>query len=414
MRKVLPGHRAVIGSDDLGGVLGIEGSQEAQGGALAGALALEEEFAKASLVRVRADEQRNLVLVPVFKGGDGVFRNELIIHRGRVAGIEVNELAGPPHHGLARTHQIGKVFLAQVLHRGTPGQGHAVDQLARPQGGLGAGMDHGNRRGLGNGAVEEALRGRARHEGEHRRATGRFAHEGDGIRITAKGRDIVAHPLQRQDLIGHRRVSAAVPAQAAQIQVAQGIEAEVNGYVDHVHAGGQLKTAEHEHVGRAHNEAAAVQVDHHGKLLFSARAHDVEVQAVLGADNAIGPGIRGLRGRWAELAAIAHTLPGRCGLRRAEAVVPGGGITKRDTAPGKHRPGANGAIGAQVFLYNAAHPPGGSAHGELICQGVLGLFVRAAGAFVGLLRFKARRRGRLLQRETLGVAVVLVRRNHTH
>ena len=106
--------------------------------------------------------------------------------------------------------------------------------------------------------MEEAFRGRARHEGENRRAAGRFTHEGDGFRIAAKGRNIVAHPLQRQDLIGHRRVSAAVSAQAAQIQIAQGVEAEVNGYVDHVHAGSQLKAAEHEHVRRAHDEAAAV------------------------------------------------------------------------------------------------------------------------------------------------------------
>ena len=167
-------------------------------------------------------------------------------------------------------------------------------------------------------------------------------------------------------------------------------------------------------MGRAHNEAATVQVDHHGKLLFGARAHDVEAQAVLGADNTVGPGIRGLRGRWSELAAIAHAIPSWCGLRGAEAVVPGGGIAEGDAAPSEHRTGANGAIGAQVLLYNAAHPPGGSADGELICQGVLGLFVRAAGAFVGLLRFQARRRERLFQRETPGIAVVLVRRNHTH
>ena len=94
------------------------------------------------------------MLVAVFKGGDGVFRNELIIHRGRVAGIKVNELTSTPHHGLAGAHQIGKILLAQVLHRGAPRQGHAVNQLARPQGGLSPRMNHGNRRGLRDSAVE--------------------------------------------------------------------------------------------------------------------------------------------------------------------------------------------------------------------------------------------------------------------
>ena len=90
------------------------------------ARAAAENPAGAIVVRTN-NRDRNLVLVPIFKGSYGVFRNELIIHRGRVAGIEVNELAGPPHHGLARAHQIGKVFLTQVLHRGAPGQGQAVD-----------------------------------------------------------------------------------------------------------------------------------------------------------------------------------------------------------------------------------------------------------------------------------------------
>ena len=90
-------------------------------------------------------------------------------------------------------------------------------------------------------------------------------------------------------------------------------------------------------------------------------------------------------GDWPELAAVAHPVPARCRAWGAEAIVAGRGGTEGNATPRAHRPGANGAIGAQILFNNTAYPTRGGAHRQLICQGVSSFLVGAAGAFVRLL-----------------------------
>src|SRR5260370_29080672 len=86
---------------------------------------------------------------------------------------------------------------------------------------------------LGDGPAEETSCARHREEGGNTHAASRLAKDGDILRITAEGSDVLLHPDEGRDLVEQTEVGALV----TQVEEAIHAEAVVDGHADHSVAG---------------------------------------------------------------------------------------------------------------------------------------------------------------------------------
>jgi hypothetical protein len=165
------------------------------------------------------------------------------------------------------------------------GQGDLFEQLAcGPRRGLVLLHMKARGRALHDGAVEEALRRRHRHQDGHLGAATRLAEDRHLACVTTEVADVVAHPLQRRHQVEHAGVASVGEARVGafqRAQVAKEVEPVVDGDHHHVFLPRERTAVEHGRVACADGEGTAVQVDHDGALGgVSAGREDVEHQAV--------------------------------------------------------------------------------------------------------------------------------------
>ena len=155
-----------------------------------------------------------------------------------------------------------------------------------------------SRAALNHRAMKQVLRRRHCEQRRDFLAAAGLAEDRHVARIAAELRDIVAHPLQRRDQIEHpdvARLGKFVVAEAGEKRVAQRAEAMIDAHRHHVAAPHQIAAVVNQRRARTRHEAAAMQPDHHGPLARVARitGPDVEHEAVLALDDAVGVGVRG-------------------------------------------------------------------------------------------------------------------------
>ena len=85
------------------------------------------------------------------------------------------------------------------------------DQLRGPAGRALAGVRRGGRGALGDRPVEQAARSGYRHQRRHRDAARRLAEDRHVAGVAAERGDVVAHPLQRRDLVAEAEVGVERP-----------------------------------------------------------------------------------------------------------------------------------------------------------------------------------------------------------
>lgn len=199
---------------------------------------------------------------------------------------------------------------------------------------------------LGDGAVEQALGGRSRHQREYILAAGAFAENRHVRRVAAEGRNVVVHPLQAGDLVEQTEVAGSVGrrgrrvAQRRMAEPAEYTEPVLQRHHDHSLAAGQMMPQRR--IRETERVAAAMDPHHHrqpltrGLLGGELRSPDIQIQAILAA----GAGVaathreqRQLRARFAMGECGARALPGRKRLRRAPAQVAQRRLRKRNTEP---------------------------------------------------------------------------------
>src|SRR5260370_10949788 len=134
---------------------------------------------------------------------------------------------------------------------------------------------------LGDGPAEETSCARHREEGGNTHAASRLAKDGDVLRITAEGSDILLHPDEGRDLVEQAEVGALV----TQVEEAVRAEAVVDGHADDSVAGEATAII----IGygtRPVRKSTAMNPDHDGQPdPAEVRGPDIEVQAVLTFDD---------------------------------------------------------------------------------------------------------------------------------
>ena len=177
---------------------------------------------------------------------------------------------------------------------------------------------------LGDHAAEQAVRPWRAEQSGDAEATRRLAGDGDLARVAAEAFDVVAHPLERGNLV-ENAVDARVRelrAKALEVRESQRAEAVVDGYRHDVAVGGETRAVVPRYGALAVAVAAAVDPHQYGTpAVVQGRCLHLQRQAVL------VPADRGrighatacdLRRGGAELAGVAHTRPGLKGLRGPE------------------------------------------------------------------------------------------------
>ena len=221
---------------------------------------------------------------------------------------------------------------------------------------------------LDDGAVKQALRHRHGEQGADLGAAAGFAENGDAGRIAAEGRDIGLHPLQGGHQIqqpGIAGLGEIRPANGGQVQEAENIQSMVD--VDHHDiALSQPRWAYVVGIAGAGGKGTAMQPHHYRPLAVLAWRGDGDRQAVLALRRGIAfaekirhfqpvrisaAHLRRLAGNGG---GIAHPVPIRHRLRRAETVSPGGGGAIGDAEPRWH-----------TIQQGTAHPAIGDGHNQV-------------------------------------------------
>ena len=195
-------------------------------------------------------------------------------------------------------------------------------------------MDCGNGGGLCDGPVEEATCCGDAHEGDDAGAAGGFAHEGDVGGVATEAGDVVFDPVEGEELVKNCGVGDAVVAETGEVKVAEGTEAEVQGNIDHVHGLDEVVAAEDLLMAGSVDEGAAVEVDNNGEGAVVVGPHNVEVEAVFAAADAVAGGKGGLGSDGTVFGAVFDAIPSWRGVGGAESVVAGSGVAVGDAAPG--------------------------------------------------------------------------------
>ena len=139
--------------------------------------------------------------------------------------------------------------------------------------------------------MEQPLSRRHSQQRAHLAASAGLPEDGDVARIAAERGDIVAHPfkggdqIQQADVAGLRVFFA---TQFGQVQVAEHIEAMIDGDNDHVLFGRQVPAVVHLPVGGAGGVSAAVIPHHNRALTAQAGRPNIQVQAVFAAMGVTG------------------------------------------------------------------------------------------------------------------------------
>ena len=182
-------------------------------------------------------------------------------------------------------------------------------------------------------AMEQAARRRHRHQRGALRAAARLAEDRDVAGVAAELGDVVAHPLRARGpgrAADVARVRQLRPAELGEIEVAERVQAMVDGDDHDVAAAAQARAVGLDLVAGAAREGAAVEPDHHRPLRVVAQPGrpDVQVEAVFADRPAAG---RRLRRDRTELERVAHAGPRRRRDRRQEA--PGARCRRRSGCP---------------------------------------------------------------------------------
>ena len=289
-----------------------------------------------------ADEEGRLVLV-----GADHHRNRR--RNGRGVGMEGIARQGDPiDAGAEALHRIGRRHAGRRGLDVGGGEGLEPGELAwldtqRVENGLGVtgGRLLADRAQAGpaldDRLVEQAVgAGHGLQHGDLGPATA-LAEDGDIGRVAAEGRDVVAHPFQHQHDVQHAGLAGGgMAAQFTQMQIAEDVQAMVDGHRHHVAAPGQIAAVVHGRAAGAVGKAAAVQPDHDRPLAAQALGPDIDEQAVLVGAGLAGRGRVGVRaaaggfswwdtaldGRRAELDRVGDLAPGPGLFGRLEAQAP--------------------------------------------------------------------------------------------
>ena len=229
------------------------------------------------------------------------------------------------------------------------------DQLRGPPGRALAGVRRGGRRALGDRPVEQAAGSGYRHQRRHRDAARRLAEDRHVAGVAAERGDVVAHPLQRRDLVAEAEVRVERPLGggiAGDVGEAERAEPVVERDVDDVAGAGERVPGVPRHGRRPDAERAAVDPHHHGPRRAGRRRRDhVDRQAVFAHRGAaaraeqVEPATL-LRRHRAERGRVAHSRPRLRWPGRPEPPLPRRRRRVRDAAP--H---------AQVTVPAAPFPP---------------------------------------------------------
>ena len=123
--------------------------------------------------------------------------------------------------------------------------------------------DQRKRGALGDRPGEQAIRGGAGQQRQHRRRARGLAEDGDPLRVTTEGDDVVGNPAQRRDLVAQSEVVVESGAQPAELRIPE--HPEPVGHVDHhdVAVGGQPRAVVELQLAGAVDERAARNPHHH-------------------------------------------------------------------------------------------------------------------------------------------------------
>src|SRR5258708_12926732 len=136
---------------------------------------------------------------------------------------------------------------------------------------------------LGDGPVEETRCARHREQRSDAHAASRLAKDGDVLRITTEGSDILLHPDEGRDLVEQAEVGALV----TQVEEAVHAETVVDGHADHSVAG-EATPIIVGHGTKPVRKSTAMNPDHdRDPNSPAARGPDIEVQAVLPFDHCL-------------------------------------------------------------------------------------------------------------------------------
>ena len=181
--------------------------------------------------------------------------------------------------------------------------------------------------------MKQPARCRGTHQVQHRCPASRLPHQRHRIRVATERGNVLMHPAKRQHLVVDRRVGDAIPSHRAHVQVTENAEPEIDRDVHHVRRQAQEVPLQHLFVRRTSDERSTVEVHHHWQNVVGVGAHNVESEAVFGADHAIFEAESGLHRRRCEHGRVTHALPLRRRPRGAKTLGAGGGITERHTPP---------------------------------------------------------------------------------
>src|SRR5260370_33081815 len=134
---------------------------------------------------------------------------------------------------------------------------------------------------LGDGPAEETRCARHREQGGNAHAASRLAKDGDVLRITTEGSDILLHPDEGRDLVEQAEVGALV----TQVEEAVHAETVVDGHADHS-VSGEATAIIIGYGTRPVRKSTAMNPDHDWEPNSpKVRGPDIEVQAVLAFDD---------------------------------------------------------------------------------------------------------------------------------
>ena len=146
--------------------------------------------------------------------------------------------------------------------------------------------------GLHRGAVDQALAGRHAKQRRHLGAAAGLAVNHHPVGIAAEPGDVLMHPAQGRDAIGHADVGRLLVRRAAdfgQIEEPEDVQAVVERHLHHVVIPRHLRPImRREFIGGAERETAAVEIDHDRTIAGQRRRPDIQLEHVL-ADETIGP-----------------------------------------------------------------------------------------------------------------------------
>ena len=305
---------------------------------------------------------------------DGVHRQELAVddrceaqHTGRRLVRPLIE-QGPRGDQLVRRRVEQSGYGVLLLRAEQP------DQLRGPPGGALARVRRGGRRALGDRPVEQAAGSGYRHQRRHRDAARRLAEDRHVAGVAAERGDVVAHPLQRRNLVAEAEVRVERPLGggiAGDVGEAERAEPVVERDVDDVAGADERVPGVPRHGRGSDAERTAVDPHQHGPRRAGRRRRDhVGRQAVFAHRGAaaraeqVEPATL-LRRHRAERGRVAHSRPRLRWPGRPEPPLPRRRRRVRDAAPHAQVTVPAGTVPAGTADGDTADHAGGRAHLEI-------------------------------------------------